>query len=362
MSSTPEPREALSPEHALPPVNQPNPGFIVQLFIVPAVIVLAIALVALTINWLANLDNNPREFLNALRRDDQTRWMQAYNLAEHLRRQPEARADADLARDVAAALDEELAAGRLDNESIKVRYYLCSATGMFQSPQVLPVLLKAAATRRDDAEVVVQVWAVRALATFANATPNFHADEHPELVDALLQASYHETRLIRSTAAFGLSVCASEPKQGERARARLRALTSDVAMDVAFNASTQLARLGDPAGLDAILRAFDPAELEVFTLDDSVLGAEDRETAPKEEELEALRKQKRLEILVSALLAAEQLGPKLPPEGRARLTKSLESLSDAELPIDDGHSREKVRVEARRLVDELARTEPPSDS
>ena len=52
------PRRAISPDD-LPPVEPPSAGFLVQLFLVPALIVGIIVCVWLAFHWLAQLGNDP---------------------------------------------------------------------------------------------------------------------------------------------------------------------------------------------------------------------------------------------------------------------------------------------------------------
>ena len=70
MSDTPQrPQPPLSPNDALPPVEPPSAGFIVQLFVIPAVIVAIIIIVWATFNWLAHMGSDPRAHVEALKRN-----------------------------------------------------------------------------------------------------------------------------------------------------------------------------------------------------------------------------------------------------------------------------------------------------
>jgi hypothetical protein len=57
----------LSPNDALPPVEPPSAGFILQLFVIPGVIVTIIVLVWLLFNWLAQMGNDPQAYVDGKR-------------------------------------------------------------------------------------------------------------------------------------------------------------------------------------------------------------------------------------------------------------------------------------------------------
>src|SRR4051794_34912574 len=75
----------LSPDDALPPVEPPSAGFILQLFIVPGVIVVIIVMVWLMFNWLVRQGSDPEAYIAALERNNEARWQAASNLADALR-------------------------------------------------------------------------------------------------------------------------------------------------------------------------------------------------------------------------------------------------------------------------------------
>ena len=75
MSSS-EPRPPATPDDALPPVQPPDAGFLVQLFVIPGVIVLIILAVWGGIHWLASSAQDPESFVRALSRPTSGRWSQ----------------------------------------------------------------------------------------------------------------------------------------------------------------------------------------------------------------------------------------------------------------------------------------------
>jgi hypothetical protein len=50
MSYSSPPRDGLSPDDALPPVEPPSAGFIIQLFVVPGIIVVVVVMIWVMFN------------------------------------------------------------------------------------------------------------------------------------------------------------------------------------------------------------------------------------------------------------------------------------------------------------------------
>ncbi|HET6884442.1 MAG TPA: hypothetical protein VFI31_30090, partial [Pirellulales bacterium] len=97
-----EPQNATSPDDQLPPVEPPNPGFVVQLFVIPALIVVIMFALGAGIKWLVERDNDPQSYVDALRRNNAGRWQSASDLADLLRNPRNARLkdDAHLAHEL----------------------------------------------------------------------------------------------------------------------------------------------------------------------------------------------------------------------------------------------------------------------
>ena len=120
-----------SSNDSLPPVEPPNAGFIIQLFVIPGIIVAIIVLVWGLLNWLAQMGNDPASYVEALQRNNEARWQAAMNLADAERnpKNVELKHDAGVAKKMGGFLDAELAAGKTDKESKELRVYLCHGAG-----------------------------------------------------------------------------------------------------------------------------------------------------------------------------------------------------------------------------------------
>jgi hypothetical protein len=262
--SDPRSRGTISPDDALPPVEPPSAGFILQLFVVPGVIVTIIVLVWLLFNWLAQMGNDPDEYVDAIKRNNEGRWQAAVNLANALNNErgpgfKELRRNKKVVNELSQVLNEEIDDGSMAEKPVMFRMFLCRAIGSFEVPDGLPVLLKAVETNRGKEEETVRRSALEAIALLADnvlkAEPKQRL-ENPKLESTLLAATGDSDPLIRSSAAFAMGVIGGEPLL-----ARLRFMTKDSYPDVRYNAATALARQGDPAARDVLLEMIDPDEV-----------------------------------------------------------------------------------------------------
>ena len=146
----PDRSKPLLPDHALPAVEPPSAGFLVQLFVIPFLIVAILVIGWLFVQWLVQGSNNPHEFVRRLRGNSETRWQAAVNLASALAnpQNESARRDASLAHELSQNLLDDIAAANMEKQDILLRDYLCLALGHFNNDAGLPALLKAATTSR----------------------------------------------------------------------------------------------------------------------------------------------------------------------------------------------------------------------
>ena len=241
-------RRAMTQDDSLPPVEPPSAGFLVQLFLVPAIIVGIIVAVWVAFHWLAQMGNDPEGYLKALRRQTEGRWQAALNLANDLRGQGGAalKQDAALATALAGILGDEVSSGRPKaagyggEQSRALCEYLCRALGEFAVPEAAPALVARAADATDPRTARAAVEALAVLAANLAAADRGFADP-AAVTAAVLDASRGDDAGLRSAAAFALGVIG-----GDAAQDRLAVLAADAAEDVRFNAATALARQGRP--------------------------------------------------------------------------------------------------------------------
>lgn len=317
-----------SPDNALPRVEPPSAGFILQLFVVPAVIVAIIVAIWLMFNWLAHMGDNPETYVRALSRENAARWQAAVNLANALRRPgSKFKSDSHLAAQLSQVLEGELADAKAagDEADIRARVYLCRALGEFEIADGLPVLLTAARTQRTEAEIPVRSSAIEAIALLASGPAGPKVRGNPAVAATLIDCSREADAALRSRCAFALGVLG-----GESSLPRLEQMLADPIADVRYNAATGLARHGDALAIDVLTEMLDPAQAQV--------------TESKQDQI--AQDYKRPMIQQNALRAAQMLAKANSGADLSGLQAAAKRLSEAKVDPD-------IRNYARRIAEEL---------
>jgi len=346
-------REALLSDELLPPVEAPSARFILQLFVVPAVIVAAVVLFWMVIESLARRsEQDPDEIVRALRSSSPVRFQTANDLADMLRlpdRYPKLKRNRELVQKLAALLDEQIEAGDDGDASITMRMFLCKALGEFYVDDSLPTLLKAA---RSDPDRDVRRQAINAMAVLAGELSNLKPPQYlesDELVDTLVALGDDPDELIRSETAFALGVAATAPKADPRLALELEELADDPYTDARFNAAVALARIGHPRAAAGIAEMLDAESIA-----SSLQGEKPMVEDVSEQVLRSQKAYKRDSIINSAISAIYLLlkqGP-LPPDAQAALDRALSDFIvqapkiKAETPIP----RELVKAAEKALA------------
>lgn len=330
MSEPAAPRPTLSPDDALPRVEPPTGAFIVQLFVVPAIIVMVIVCIWVLFNWLAHMGSDPRQYLEQIRKQNANSWIAAHNLAEELRTKPALRKDADVARELGHMLDESIDSGRSNEDDVQLRVFLCRALGEFHVSDGLPALIKAAQTQRREEDLDVRRSALEAIALLvshvrANAVSALPFNES-QVLPTLLDASREEQAVLREGAAYALGVIG-----GEQATGRLTELLADGQPNVRFNAATGLARQGREECIEVLLEMLDVSDLEGVA----------------EEEGSKAQDFKRALIAINGLRAARQLVVVRPELDRSELERGVKRLLASDFTKDFAQQDYAVEVRAQ---------------
>lgn len=324
------PPQVLNPEEAYPSVEEPGAGFLVKLFIIPAIIVAIIVAVWFGFHKIAHMNDDPKSLVAALRRKNDAQWQAASSLADMLRdpRRADIRDNAEMAAELVEILNDELKTGQSDKEAIEFRVYLCRALGEFTAPCVVDSLLTAAGTRKSDLDRAVQFAALCGLTVHIDHVKQSQGKfENPRVLDALLKASEAEDSLLQSAAIMGLSA-----HGGEKVTARLKLLVHSGIPEVRFNAATTLSAQGDLAAVDVVVQMLDPA------------GKEALET--ETEELEHSSKIAR--VVAQGLIAANTLIDKNAQDAAAR--PDLQRLYDAITQVSSADLPREITMHAQSLV------------
>lgn len=314
-------QRTVTAETRLPPVEPPTASFLIQLFLIPMIIVVIIVSIWGFFSWLVNARTDPYDLVKNIRSLNDASWQSAFLLSDLLRN-PEyhaIKADAELARQLAAILQDELAAGRMEDQRIKLRVFLCRALGEFQVPDVIPPLIAAARTERHLRELDVRRSAVEGLAVLAGQWDRDQVATHPEVVDVLIAVSHErsdgpESRArddLRATAAFALGVLRTPA-----ALERLAQMLDDAHANTRYNAATGLARAGDPRAVPVLLEMLDPDNPEAIAAETTADG----------------QQRKRQDVLTTAIAATVRLAQVAPQHDMDTLRKAIARLRQPDQP------------------------------
>lgn len=334
----------------MPPVEPPTAGFILQLFFIPLMIVGIIVLIWLLFSWLAHMGTDPHQYVKDLQTPGKANWQAASSLAEELksRQNVALKRDPKLAADLSEALAAQIKAGHTDNDAIRLQMFLCRALGEFEVPDVLPVLLVAAKTERDPAEMDVRRSALEAIAVLANHVgPDVVLENDQTLPTLVLAAGERGDSIeedekrsqLRERAAFALGVIG-----GTEALQLLDTMQSDAVANVRYNAATGLARHGDERAERVLLQMLDPTS-------ENVIAGEKQDSG---------KVWKRASVIMNGLASVEQLAERNPNADLGPLLAAIEKLTSAELPaaISQG-----VKLRAKEVRSRIAQQRPaPSGS
>ena len=271
----PYPSAASRGDDLLPPVEPPSAGFIIQLFVVPALIVMMVVAVWIVVSWLVHRTTmQPEDLIAGLETSSVARWQRASELADLLRNERFAdfRQSCKAADQLAAILAREIDAAEsdqgMDQESVTLRYFLARALGEFRVDEGTDALLKAATTNRDPREAIVRRGALQALAirvySLSQQDPP-RSLSASQLEPTLFQLALDENPLVRSETAYALGQIGTPASL-----ARLEQMVDDPHADTRYNAAVALAQYGNVAAIPTLAEMLDPDEMASVSEEPSV--------------------------------------------------------------------------------------------
>jgi len=345
MSDSQDPTQAAAGDHdvlpeELPPVEPPSAGFIVQLFLVPALIVMVIVGVWALFGKLASGEQDWRVLVAEVRNNNELRrWRGALGLAQMLnvdRQMGDAgqhlATNRDIATELAGLLDERLSSASQAEKEVKEQSFLTLALGSLDVPDVVLPTLQQAMQPRYDREV--RKNAIGAVAMIAGRAEESGAPISDDaLVESLVEVSADTDPLLRQMGAFTLGLLPSEVSQQ-----RLMVLLSDSDRNARVNAAVALARQASTAGLDVFREVLSDAA----STDNS--QADSRATP---QEL-ASAESGRLIALKNTIKAVGDLADTLESDERNEVASLLE-------PIADDHDHNRIRIDAEQALLRLKR-------
>jgi hypothetical protein len=232
----------------LPPVEAPSAGFIVQLFVIPALIVGVVIVVWLLFGKLAGGERDAMEYVRQLR-SPSAHWRAAFELASLIQNDPKLASDPVLLGELTDLLGHDLD----KDESPELTQYVALTLGAFQTLEArsrdgrkidpLAALSRALAPKHPAA--------VRRAAAISLAKQAGRLDGKLDDVDtvrALGAASEDAEPELRQVAVYALGFFG-----GDMAAQILRDRLKDVDCYVRYNAANALGRRGD-AQAQAVFR------------------------------------------------------------------------------------------------------------
>jgi hypothetical protein len=239
------PRDPAAAGHALtdlPPVEAPSAGFIVQLFVIPAIVVFVVILVWLLFGKLAGGERDAMAYVEALKTPSAS-WRTAHELASLLQNDPKLSNDPRLLGE----LTELLARDLKQSDNPRLTSYLALSLGNFHTldaksangEKVDPI-----ATLREalEAKQPQQVRIAAAVSLAKHAARLEGKLDDAKAVHALSEAAKNGEPALRQVVAYALGFFGGEP-----AAQTLREMLNDEDRDARYNAACALARRDDPA-------------------------------------------------------------------------------------------------------------------
>lgn len=323
-TSSPTPGSPIESPENLPPVEPPSAGFIIQLFVVPALIVGVVIGVWLLFGSLATHDNDWQKQVNELRVENENRrWRAAFSLSQMLQADLKAgeeganlKSNEQLATQLVDVLDAQLTLASPSEKDQQLRSFLIAALGWLDVDKVtFPVLIesleptKDAETRQNSLNAIISI-----------AGRDFEAGQsfqNEQVTAALIAASQDEDAAIRQRAAFALGLI-----EDDGVDQRLKVLLEDSDEYVRMNAAIALTRKKSTEGigiLESILKQAGEEESLLETVDKSDPEAV---KAANAHEIELLLMTK------SALVAIGDLVPQLSNSEKERVEPLIKALAN----------------------------------
>jgi HEAT repeat protein len=234
----------------LPPIEPPSAGFIMQLFVVPALIVLAVVVVWAFFGKIAASEEDWRGLVEDIRNtNEHRRWRGADGLARLLQNDQELgdsgqhlAANPEIARVLVGLFEEGLTRHSQREDDLKQEAFVARTLGLLDAQKtVLPALARGMQSEQDRE---VRKNSIASIAVISGrASEAHHPIDDANLVNDLVTASGDPDALIRDASTYALGLIPTEAS-----RDRLKVLISDADRNTRVNAAVGLARQKSTAG------------------------------------------------------------------------------------------------------------------
>jgi hypothetical protein len=275
---------STSPPGELPPVEAPSAGFIVQLFVIPALVVAVVVVVWLLFGKLAGGERDAHDYVRLLR-SPRANWRNAFELASLIRSDARLAADPELLGELT-----ELLQNGLDHEGDpELNRYVALTLGAFTTLDarassgrpVDPLEVLARALQPAQPAILRGAAAVSLAKHAARLEGRF---DDSRVVSALGEASGDADPELRQVAVYALGFCG-----GDRAAGILRERLNDPDRFVRYNAAIALARQGNEAARGTLREMLSTADLDKVLEFPTQLEKQNKIEAIELEALQALQ-------------------------------------------------------------------------
>lgn len=247
----------------LPPVQPPSAGFIIQLFVVPALIVLAVIGVWALFGRLAAGEADWRGLVQDLESANPHVYKRAmFGLAQLLDNDQRLgdkgqhlSGNSEIGNALAKRLNVMLDAAKQDDDIVSFEVYLTRAIGLLDQPDAtFPALQRALDSRY---EVEVRKGAVTSIALISSRAVTISPEVEMKTTEAIIGLSQESEPTLKRAAAFTLGLLPNRnegPAAAERNQ-RLTVMLTDADWMSAVNAAISLSRWKSTAGYPVFLKA-----------------------------------------------------------------------------------------------------------
>lgn len=309
----------------LPPVQPPSAGFILQLFVVPGLIVLAVVAVWALFGRIAAGEQDWKTLVEEVQSPNhhiRTRAM--YGLAQVLE-QDQRRGESglrlnvntEIASALSSQLSRELKSNSTSKESLAIQEYLTRALGYLDTPELVMPALRLSLEPQYDIEVR-KSGATSIAMVAGRAFEKGDILEDPETVESLVKSSGDSQPIMRQASVFALGLFKSEI-----ADQQVHVLLGNDDWNTCVNAAIALARQGNTDGLSVFKQALI--------------------TKPPEKP-EDLAMQ--FVIMTNTMKALTMLAPKMSEADKSEFRDILKNLSS-------NHAEIRIRVDAQNALQSL---------
>ena len=354
----------------LPPVQPPSAGFIVQLFVVPGLIVLAVVAVWAMFGRIAAGEQDWRKLVQELQSPNtHIRNRAMYGLAQVLdqdRRRGEQgqhlASNSEIAQGLSDQLSKELKSGSNSKDGVAIQQYLTRALGLLDPSEILDDTRKEPNSAENDKprssaaasvtaalklaleptrDIEIRKSAAASIAFIAGrALDRGQPLESSGLVQALIEVSTDKQTIMRQAAAFALGLFRSP-----EADQQLQVLLGNDDRMTRINAAIALSRSGSTEGL----AVFKQALMEKVPTTGTAEQPSSATNTPNES-VDVLNRNNRVAehtlILKNTLKAIADLGPMMTFEDKVEFRELVETLIRT-------HAEPRIRIDAQNALNSL---------